>query len=128
MTYLDAIKSRSQDIESTKKEVRTIRHLLATIENSTDKISSCQESSKSAVRACTVTCHTEIAALEALVSELQGSTVVGYDSRLWDSIRNQGKKLTYPLHRSKLHRLQDQLAKVIVTLQLALQVAGMYVV
>lgn len=125
MTYLDAIKSRSQEIERAEKEVQTIRHLLSTIENSTDKISSCHESSKSAVTACMATCHREIVALEALVSELQGPTAVGQESRLWNNIRDQGKKLAYPFHRSKLDRLQTQLDKVVRTLQVALQVAGM---
>lgn len=125
MNYLDAIKSRSQEIERAKQEVQTIRHLLTTIENSTDKISSCHESSKSTVRACMATCHREIAVLEALVSELQGPTAVGQESRLWNNIRDQGKKLTYPFHRSKLDRLQVQLDKVIRTLQVALQVAEM---
>lgn len=125
MTYLDAVKSRSQEIEGAKKEVQTIRHLLATIENSTDKISSCHESSKSAVRACMATCHIEITALEALIFTLQSSTAVGQDSRVWHNIRDQGKKLTYPFHRSKLDRLQAQLSKVTGTLQVALQAAEM---
>lgn len=125
MTYLDAVKSRSEEIECARKEVQTIRHLLATIENSTDKISSCHESSKSGVRACMETCHREIAALESLVSELQGPTAVSNDGRLWNNIRDQGKKLTYPFHRSKLDRLRAQLDKVIRTLHVALQVAEM---
>lgn len=125
MTYLDAVKSRSQEIERAKKEVQTIRHLLTTIENSTDKISSRHESSKSTVRACMATCHMEIVALEALLFKLQDSTVVGQDSRLWHNIRDQGKKLTYSFHRSKLDRLQTQLHKVIGTLHVALQVAEM---
>lgn len=123
--YLDAIKSRSQEIERAKQEVQTIRHLLTTIENSRDKISSCHESSKSAVGSCLATCNMEIAALEALVSELQNSAAGGQDSRIWHNIRDQGKKLTYSFHRSKLERLQAQLAKVTGTLQVALQVAEM---
>lgn len=125
MTYLDAVKSRSQEIESAKKEVQIIRHLLKTIENSMDKISSRHEDSKSTVRACIANCHKELAALEAVVSELQGSTVVEKDSCLWNNIRDQGKKLTYPFHRSKLDRLRAQLDKVTRTLQVALQVAEM---
>ncbi|KAG6358031.1 hypothetical protein INS49_013915 [Diaporthe citri] len=126
--YLDAIKSRSQEIERAKHEVQTVHHLLTTTKNSTVKISSCHESSKSAVRACLTTCNKEIAALEALIPELQGSTAVGQDSNIWHNIRDQGKKLTYPFRRSKLDRLQAQLAKVTRTLQVALQVAGIDVV
>ena len=102
-----------------------MRQLLTTMETSIKKISPCHESSSSVVRACMATCNLEIAALEALVTELQGTTAIGQDSRVWSKMKENGKKLTYAFHRPKLDRLQAQLAKVTGTLQMALQVLGM---
>lgn len=125
MAYLDAINSRSQEIEHAKQEAQTMRQLLTTIDNSIKKTSLSHASSTSAVRACMETCNREIAALEALVAGLQVSTVVGQDNRVWSNMKEHGKKLTYALNRPKLDRLQAQLAKVTVKLQVALQVLGM---
>lgn len=105
-----------------------MHQLLTTIDTSINRICSSHESSASAVRTCMATCKLEIAALESLVSELQGSRTVVQDSRIWLDIKNHGKKLTYPFHRSKLDRLLAQLSKVTGALQVALQVAGMWVI
>lgn len=102
-----------------------MHRLLTTIDTSINKVSSSHESSVSAVRACMETCKLDIAALETIVSELPGSAAAGQDSRVWLNMKEQGKKLAYPFHRSKLDKLQAQLAKVTGSLQMALQAAGM---
>lgn len=124
-SYLDAIKSRSQEIERARQEAQTMHRLLTTIDTSTNKISSSHESSISGLRACMETCKLDIAALETLVSELAGCASVDQDSGVWFNMKEQGKKLTYPFHRSKLDKLQAQLSKVTDSLQMALQAAGM---
>lgn len=63
-----------------------------------NKISTSHESSKSTVKDCMQTCKLEFAALENLVPALQGSPAVGQDGRIWQNIKDQGKKLTYPFH------------------------------
>lgn len=105
-----------------------MHQLLTTMDTSINRVCSSHESSASAVRTCMATCKLEIAALESLVSELHGSRTVVQDSRIWLDIKNHGKKLTYPFHRSKLDRLLAQLTKVTGTLQVTLQVAGMWVI
>lgn len=124
-SYLDAIRSRSQEVERAKKESQTMHRLLTAIGISINKISSSHDSSISAVRACVETCKLDIAALETIVSESPGSPAVGQDSRVRLNMKEQGKKLMYPFHRSKLDKLQAQLARVTDSLQMALQAAGM---
>ncbi|KAJ0114451.1 hypothetical protein J7T55_010841 [Diaporthe amygdali] len=124
-SYLDAFKSSNQEVESAKQQAQGMYNLLATVEKSIAKISPIHQSSTSAVRTCIATCEKEVVALESLVSELQGSTSGSHDSRITLSMKEQGQKLTYAFHRSRLEKLQAQLAKVIGTLQTALQVAGL---
>lgn len=124
-SYLDAFKSRNQEVEAAKQQARGIYDLLATVETSIAKISPTHQSSTSAVRACIVACEQEISALERLIFELQGSNSMSHNNRIMLSMKEQGQKLTYAFHRSRLEKLQAQLAKVTGTLQTALQAAGL---
>ncbi|RYP45967.1 hypothetical protein DL768_007749 [Monosporascus sp. mg162] len=102
--YIDALNCRDQDIALLQRD-----HQAAT----------------AAVRECLDSCKKELQVLESLVAELVAcdQSTTGRKNK----IKNQGKKLLYPLNRPKLEQLGTRLRNVNATLQLALQTLGLSV-
>ncbi|KAF2973264.1 hypothetical protein GQX73_g287 [Xylaria multiplex] len=118
--YLDAVRGRSEDLKSAKQEATEMRDLLLTIQDLLPQVESNWPASATMVKRHVKSCHTELGALHALLSELSqpGPSGSGLRSRLVDT----RKKLSYPFERSKINRLEERLAKVNSALQMALQV------
>jgi hypothetical protein len=118
--YLDAVKGRSEDLRSAKQGVTEMRDLLLTIQDLLPQVESNWPASTTTVERRVKSCHSELDALHALLSELSQPGASG--SGLRYRFENTKKKLSYPFERSQISRLEDRLTKINNTLQTALQV------
>ncbi|KAI1427396.1 hypothetical protein F5Y12DRAFT_712201 [Xylaria sp. FL1777] len=123
--YLDAVKGRSEDLRSAKQGATEMKDLLLTIQDLLPQVESNWPESAITVKRHVNSCHVELGALHAFLSELSQQSPSGSDLR--SRFENAKKKLSYPFERSQISRLEDRLAKVNSTLQTALQVTGLNV-
>ncbi|KAK5635648.1 hypothetical protein RRF57_011360 [Xylaria bambusicola] len=123
--YLDAVKGRSEDLMSAKQGGTEMRDLLLTIQDLLPQVESNWPASATTVKRHVKSCHAELSALHTLLSEL--SQPVASRPGLRHKFENTKKKLSYPFERSQISHLEDRLAKVNSTLQMALQLTELNV-
>ena len=100
-----------------------MRDLLLTIRDLLPQIESNWPASATTVKRHVDSCHAELGALHALLSELSqpGPSGSGLRSKMTDA----KMKLSYPFERPKISRLEERLKKVNSALQTALQVTDL---
>ncbi|KAK8083967.1 hypothetical protein PG996_002748 [Apiospora saccharicola] len=118
--YLDALKCRAEELESTRKRNESLRQLLAVIDTTVVKTQSRHQAPSQAVANCVKQCETGIQSLEDLVAEISGC-----DRGTWRSkLQLKSKNLRYAFDRSKVQQLDTRLSQVNELLAIALQVLG----
>ncbi|KAI0430275.1 hypothetical protein F5Y09DRAFT_356106 [Xylaria sp. FL1042] len=119
--YLDAVKGRTEELGSAKRQAIEMKDLLLTIKDLLPRVESSFPESATMIQRHVESCDAELSALHALLSELSQPTSSSSGIRL--KLSEQKKKLTYPFNRSHISRLEERLAKVNNMLQTALKVA-----
>ncbi|KAK7968822.1 hypothetical protein PG988_007895 [Apiospora saccharicola] len=118
--YLDALKCRAEELESTRKRNESLRQLLAVIDTTVVKTQSRHQAPSQAVANCVKQCETGIQSLEDLVAEISGC-----DRGTWRSkLQLKSKNLRCAFDRSKVQQLDTRLSQVNELLAIALQVLG----
>ncbi|KAI0801610.1 hypothetical protein GGR55DRAFT_701407 [Xylaria sp. FL0064] len=120
--YLDAVKGRTEELRSAKRQATEMKELLLTIKDLLPQVENTFPKSAIMIKRHVNSCDAELSALHALLSELSQPSSSGTGIRLKLS---EQKKLTYPFNRSHISRLEERLTKVNNTLQTALQVTGL---
>jgi hypothetical protein len=121
--YLDAVKGRTEELNSAKQQTNNMKNLLLTIQNLLPQVESSWPKSANMIELQVKSCNIELSALHALLSKLSQPGLSDSSIRL--KIAEQKKKLTYPFNRSDIKRVEERLAKVNSALQTALQVTGL---
>lgn len=122
-SYLDAVRSRAEDVDAARRQADGIRNMLFIVDESIEKPNYIDTASVDAARACLQTCTIEVKALDLLVDEIGKTTLPATTIRL--KIKEQKKRFTYAFKKEELERLEQHLARVHSTLQGALQVLGL---
>ncbi|KAI1271758.1 hypothetical protein F5Y07DRAFT_404106 [Xylaria sp. FL0933] len=118
--YLDAVKGRTEELGSAKRQTTEMKESLLTIKDLLLQVENTFPKSAIMIKRHVNSCDAELSALHALLSELSQPSPSGTGIRL--KLSEQKKKLTYPFNRSHISRLEERLTKVNNTLQTALQV------
>lgn len=121
--YVDSVKGRKEELESTKKQSDTMKDSLLTIQEFLPQLKNSSPKSASMIERQVNACNSELSALHALLSELcQPSSS---SSSIRSKLSEQKKRMVYPFNRSHLVRLEDRLTKVNSALQTALSITTM---
>lgn len=124
VSYLDALKSRGEDVAAVSREVESLEHALVIIKSIAETEShQDDELSLAQIQSCLQSCHTEMASLKAFLDEL-----IAFSNRgpsLSEKVKKQSRKLAFSFHRPKLELLQERLRRMNSILQLALQDLGL---
>lgn len=124
-TYIDALNCREQDILAVRNRNDTLQKILQAVETFRSQLERDHHVATDTIRGCLDSCSTELRSLEILVTHL---AACDQSTAVWsDKLRAKGKKLLYPFSRLKLAELERRLHSTNTTLQLALQVLGLYV-
>ncbi|RYP90381.1 hypothetical protein DL770_003528 [Monosporascus sp. CRB-9-2] len=107
--YLDAVKSRAEDVASARRQAQCFKSVLQIIQTTVTQVDSNHRVSTTAVVECIKSCETELRTLESFVSELTGD--VTSPANFKDKIKEQSRKLSYAFNRSKLDQLEARLAR-----------------
>ncbi|KAI1874012.1 uncharacterized protein JN550_002591 [Neoarthrinium moseri] len=122
-SYVDAFKSRDQDIVSIKSKITVLKNTIEVIRASSSNLQSRHPESVSAVTQNFTVCETALNALGQFASKLSNDNTTTRDSLA--GFKTFGKQIRYPLDRPKLKELTQRLDETIETLQLALQALGL---
>ncbi|KAI1868955.1 hypothetical protein JX265_006934 [Neoarthrinium moseri] len=122
-SYVDAFKSRDQDIVSIKSKITVLKNTIEVIRASSSNLQSRHPESVSAVTQNFTVCETALNALGQFTSKLSNDNTTTRDSLA--GFKTFGKQIRYPLDRPKLKELTQRLDETIETLQLALQALGL---
>ncbi|KAF9771513.1 hypothetical protein IL306_010836, partial [Fusarium sp. DS 682] len=116
--YLDAIKTRDEDLRQAYQYVKDLRTSLIAIEDAMNGINDHHTTAKNAVEECKTSCETELKALEKLLYDLKGSPVDPADgiAQAKSSIR----KLSYPFKKKNISRLEERLNSTNNVLKMAM--------
>ncbi|KAK8096053.1 hypothetical protein PG999_014075 [Apiospora kogelbergensis] len=118
--YLDALKCRSEELDSARKHNDSLRSAIAIIQASVAQAQAQHHAASQIVIGSIQQCEAEIQSLEELVAELAGC-----DTGTWRSkLRLNSKKLRYAFDRSKLQRLELRLSQAKDTVDTAMQTLG----
>lgn len=118
--YLDALKCRSEDLDSARRHNESLRSAIDIIQASVAQAQAQHHAASQIVIDSIQQCEAEIQSLEELVAELAGC-----DTGTWRSkLRLNSKKLRYAFDRSKLQRLELRLSQAKDTVDTALQILG----
>ncbi|KAI0186443.1 hypothetical protein EV127DRAFT_438992 [Xylaria flabelliformis] len=118
--YLDAVRGRTEELNSVKQQAAEMKDLLLTIKDLFPQLENDWPAPTTLIKRHVKSCDTEISALYALLSELSQTASSSSGIRL--KLAEQKKKLIYPFNRSHVSRLEKRLTKVNGALQMALQV------
>ncbi|KAI0864842.1 hypothetical protein F4860DRAFT_510599 [Xylaria cubensis] len=118
--YLDAVRGRTEELNSVKQHAAEMKDLLLTIKDLFPQLENDWPAPTTLIKRHVKSCDTEINALYALLSELSQPAPSSSSIRL--KLAEQKKKLTYPFNRSHVSRLEKRLTKVNGALQMVLQV------
>ncbi|KAI0420584.1 hypothetical protein F5X98DRAFT_11693 [Xylaria grammica] len=121
--YLDAVKGRAEELNSSKRQAINMRDLLLTIQDLLPQLQNNWPASASTIERHINSCNAEISTLHTLLSGLSRPASSSTGIRL--KLAEQKQKLTYPFDRAQLSCLEDRLAKVNSALQTALHVTGL---
>lgn len=124
MSYLDAIRSREEDLALAKQYSGSIQAAINQIDSSPSCTQASQRASAS-IKASVDACKTQLKALEDLVNKL--SSAPSSNATLRSKLRDNSKKLVYAFHRSNIKELEDSLSRANITLQGAMQALGLSV-
>ncbi|KAK8101968.1 hypothetical protein PG999_012342 [Apiospora kogelbergensis] len=118
--YLDALKSRTEELDSARKHNEYLRVSIIAIQASVARAQPHHQAASQVVIDAIKQCECAIKSLEDLVAELTGC-----DSSTWQRVRLKGKKLRYAFDRPKVHQLTSRLADANATIGTALQILAM---
>ncbi|KAI0975854.1 hypothetical protein F4678DRAFT_418816 [Xylaria arbuscula] len=121
--YLDAVKGRTEELNSTKQKATEMKDLLLTVKDLLPQLERRWPASATVITRHVKSCDSELSALHVLLSELSQPASSG--SAIRDKFAEHKKKLTYPFNRSHITRLEERLTKVNNALQTALQVTDL---
>ena len=122
--YLQALKCRKEDIESTSRHVDCLQSALNVINGALPKLSPDHQNAGRVVERCLHLCEDEMKRLSNRLNELKDqSHPDSFDQKL----RLQARKLAYPFKQGSLRRLEDSVMKINEILSTALQAAGLFV-
>ncbi|KAK8112464.1 hypothetical protein PG984_012990 [Apiospora sp. TS-2023a] len=124
LSYLDAIRSREEDLALAKQYVGSIQAAINHINSSPSRTQASQTASAS-IKASMDACKVQLKALEDLVNRL--SSAPGSNATLRSKLRDSSKKLAYAFHRPDIKELEEKLSRADSTLQGAMQALGLLV-
>ncbi|KAI0101008.1 hypothetical protein GGR51DRAFT_530901 [Nemania sp. FL0031] len=125
--YLDAVKARSREIESSRQQAENMRKLLGTIRDLLPTLQTEYPTSAAMIQHYVKPCETEIHGLNNFLLGLRGTCPGTGQSSIRSKVEEQRKKLSYPFNRTHIKQLESRLEKVNSSLQMALQLAGLHV-
>ncbi|KAL2159562.1 hypothetical protein VTH06DRAFT_2131 [Thermothelomyces fergusii] len=115
--YVDALKSRKQDLSTAKQHGDDLQEILDSIKTYVGGLGSDSDDTVKSIYPCLETCETEIRALNELIAELAGSDKA---TSVKDKAKNTMKKVQYPFDRSKLQLFEERLRSSVRAMQVAL--------
>ncbi|TRX95690.1 hypothetical protein FHL15_003244 [Xylaria flabelliformis] len=118
--YLDAVRGRTEELNSAKQQAAEMKDLLLTIKDLFPQVEKNWPAPAALVERHVKSCNMELSALHVLLSEI--SQPSPSSSSIRSRLAETTKKLVYPFDRSHICRLEERLAKVNNALQTALQV------
>ncbi|KAK7934584.1 hypothetical protein PG985_000079 [Apiospora marii] len=122
VSYLDAIRSREEDLRLAKQYVGSIQAAI----NHIDSSPSCTQASQMAsasIKFSVDACKAQLKGLEALVNKL--SSTPGSSATLRSKLRDTSKKLAYAYRRQDVKELEERLSRANSSLQGAMQAIGL---
>ncbi|KAI0551498.1 hypothetical protein F4679DRAFT_538184 [Xylaria curta] len=123
--YLDAVRGRTEELNSAKQQALQMKDLLLTIRDLFPQVNKNWPAPAALIERHVKSCDTELSALYTLLSELSQPASSSSGIRL--KISGQKKKLTYPFNRSHISCLEKRLTDANSALRTALQVTEMNV-
>ncbi|KAK8001061.1 hypothetical protein PG991_013283 [Apiospora marii] len=123
-SYLDAIKSRSDELASVERGLNGIRIILTELESACSQ-SQAQQPASGKLNRCIEACTAELNSFDDLSSITQGATGT-HDPKFRQRLREKHQQLVYPLkHRPRVERLESRIRKLHGTLQTSLQAVAL---
>lgn len=119
-TYVSAISSRDEDIESVRRQSQDLENIIHSIDSLIDHNDFTHTLSSPGVLRCLQTCDTDMKALDKLGRELVGRPLSSVSS-LREKAKEGFKLFSYPYSRSKMITLRDQLGRSLTSLQMMSQ-------
>lgn len=121
--YLDAVKARSEEVESTRRQADNMRKLLEAIHDLLPRMQADYPTSAAMVQNHVKPCEAELHGLNDFLLGLCCTST--NKSGIRSKLEEQRKKLSYPFNRTYISQLESRLEKVNSALQMALQLAEM---
>ncbi|KAJ4864201.1 hypothetical protein T069G_00731 [Trichoderma breve] len=120
-TYIGALKDRDEDLASIDRQAQGLESVFRTLRESLTQGSLDPSTSPAAAQVLSSmqTCEAELNSLKQLAARFSNS--LSPDARPQDKIKQQVKKLRYPIQKPDIYRIQKSLGVVKETLDLALQ-------
>lgn len=118
--YIDTLKSRDAEISAVKKDTEELEGTFQSIKSIMTQEGMTAQLSKANVIHCLETCFAEMKSLDELGTELLGrplSTIPGVRGKAENILKHLG----YPIRRSGIMRLREQLGRSVMRLQLTMQ-------
>ncbi|KAK2038410.1 hypothetical protein LZ31DRAFT_570154 [Colletotrichum somersetense] len=123
--YLDAVKGRQKDLNRVRRHHQTLQMCMDVTAAATSSSRGSNAQANAALKACVLSCESELRALEALVAPLQGhSTPVG--GALSAKLKEKGRQDTFPFHRQSILELERTLESTNGVLQTVLQTLDLW--
>ncbi|KAI1148212.1 hypothetical protein F4825DRAFT_106855 [Nemania diffusa] len=119
--YLDAVKARSEEVESTRRQADNMRKLLEAIHDLLPRMQADYPTSAAMVQNHVKPCEAELHGLNDFLLGLCCTST--NKSGIRSKLEEQRKKLSYPFNRTYISQLESRLEKVNSALQMALQLA-----
>jgi len=118
-TYLNAVKSRDEDLASARRLADSLRASLRVIDASIQTLQQRYTTPTDTVTKCLQACQTELHALETLLADIEDSNAKS--TGLKGKLKDGKKKLSYPFHQPTLHKVEASVSRVNAVLQTAIQ-------
>lgn len=122
--YLNAIKSRKDELASARRRTEDLSQILEWAQKSFTTIQAANFAGPEIERNIE-SCTEEINKLSDLVTKLLGDAANTSKSKLSAQIDTARRKVRYPFDRSKIRDLEERLSRTVECLQLTLQCAGL---
>lgn len=119
-SYIDAIKTRKEELAAISKSVRHMYSSIDVLKNGIPSTPASYQAASSVVSTAIKACEEELEALSALLQSLLDFPS-GQLHGLESSVRQQKKTLSYPFHRPNLERLQRRLDSANGVLHIAIK-------
>ncbi|KAK2006021.1 hypothetical protein LZ32DRAFT_570907, partial [Colletotrichum eremochloae] len=118
--YLSAVKGRQKDLDRARRHHQTLQMCMDAIAAATPSSRRNNTQIDVALKACILSCESELRALEALVARLQGPSTPT-SGVLSAKLREKGRQYAFPFHRDSILELERALESTNGVLQTALQ-------